>query len=134
MWSRAQSWKARDRKSHRTVRQNIPRSYRRCFVTPRYYVVRVPNRLPVCAMGVRTQLTRTGVAGAALVCVAACGSENRVAQAGAVETRDTVPARLVAARPALAQWVLGWNSTRVANAMTGERANEYVALGRLGMR
>jgi murein L,D-transpeptidase YcbB/YkuD len=34
-------------------------------------------------------------------------------------------------RPAeLAQWVLGWDSTRVADAMTGERANEYVPLAR----
>jgi len=34
-------------------------------------------------------------------------------------------------RPAeLAQWVLGWDSTRVANAMTGERANVYVSLAR----
>ena len=30
----------------------------------------------------------------------------------------------------LAQWVLGWDSTRVANAMSGERANEYVPLAR----
>src|SRR4029077_7459401 len=34
-------------------------------------------------------------------------------------------------RPAeLAQWVLGWDSTRVANAMTGEHANVYVSLAR----